>query len=142
MIDGLRRAVVAVLLVLAAACSAPAPPAQPDTPPPGSAPQGPAPPPAAPSAAGLPGRAWWGRAPTPSVEQRPTPGRPGRPGYPMPRPWAYRPGMTWQWQLTGSLDLSVDADVFELDAFTTPASAISVLHAAGRKVICYVSAGA
>jgi hypothetical protein len=60
----------------------------------------------------------------------------------MPRPWAYRPGMTWQWQLTGELDLTVDADVYELDAFTTPAAAVDALHAAGRKVICYVSAGA
>ena len=52
-----------------------------------------------------------------------------------------RPGLTWQWQLSGELDLTVDADVYELDAVTTPASAVGRLHASGRRVICYVSVG-
>ena len=65
----------------------------------------------------------------------------GRAGYPAARSWRHRPGLTWQWQLTGKLNLSVDADVFELDGFTTPAAAVARLHAAGRRVICYISVG-
>lgn len=56
--------------------------------------------------------------------------------------WRHRPGLTWQWQLSGPLDLSVRADVFELDAFTATAAQVARLHAAGRRVICYVNAGA
>jgi endo-alpha-1,4-polygalactosaminidase (GH114 family) len=48
-----------------------------------------------------------------------------------------RPGMSWQIQLTGDIDLSVDAEVFDLDLFETSASDIAALHAAGRKVVCY-----
>ncbi|HYN96585.1 MAG TPA: endo alpha-1,4 polygalactosaminidase [Pilimelia sp.] len=59
-----------------------------------------------------------------------------------PQWWTPRPGLTWQWQLTGPLDLGVDADVYELDAFDTPAAAVARLHAAGRRAICYLSAGA
>ena len=29
--------------------------------------------------------------------------------------WQPRPGLTWQWQLSGPLDLSVQADVYDLD---------------------------
>ena len=47
------------------------------------------------------------------------------------------PGTSWQWQLTGTLDLSVDAGVFDVDLFETPQSTIDALHASGRKVICY-----
>jgi hypothetical protein len=56
--------------------------------------------------------------------------------------WRAEPGLTWQWQLTGELDLDVDADVFELDGVTTPASAVQRLRAKGRRTICYVNAGA
>jgi hypothetical protein len=57
---------------------------------------------------------------------------------------AWRPGpvTSWQWQLTGRLDLTVPADVYELDAFTTAAADVAQLHAAGRRAICYVNVGA
>jgi hypothetical protein len=55
--------------------------------------------------------------------------------------WTPTPGMTWQWQLTGTVDQSVDATMFDVDLFDTPAETVSSLHAAGRRVICYVSAG-
>jgi len=55
---------------------------------------------------------------------------------------AIRPGMTWQWQLEGTpLDETVDADVFDVDLFETDPATVQRLHAAGRKTICYMSAG-
>jgi hypothetical protein len=56
--------------------------------------------------------------------------------------WSRDPVRTWQVQLHGALDLTVPADVFELDAFTAAAGDVDTLHAAGRRVICYVNAGA
>jgi hypothetical protein len=56
--------------------------------------------------------------------------------------WRPEPGLRWQWQLTGKLDLGVPADVYELDAFTTTAAQVARLHDAGRRAICYVNAGA
>jgi len=37
--------------------------------------------------------------------------------------------------------LPADADVFDIDLFNTPVEVISKLHARGKKVICYFSAG-
>jgi hypothetical protein len=65
---------------------------------------------------------------------------------PVPSPaagwWRPAPGLTWQWQLSGTLDRSVDAQVYDVDADDTSAADVAALHAAGRKVICYVNAGA
>jgi hypothetical protein len=44
--------------------------------------------------------------------------------------------------LTGTLDTSVAVDVYDVDAFTTPAGTVAALHAAGRRAICYVNVGA
>eukprot|EP00698_Gefionella_okellyi_P010668 TRINITY_DN2778_c0_g2_i1.p1 TRINITY_DN2778_c0_g2~~TRINITY_DN2778_c0_g2_i1.p1 ORF type:complete len:838 (-),score=151.67 TRINITY_DN2778_c0_g2_i1:242-2755(-) len=46
----------------------------------------------------------------------------------------------WQWQLQGEIDMSFDVPVYDID-FGYPASVIGQLHALGRKVICYWSAG-
>jgi len=51
------------------------------------------------------------------------------------------PGMTWHWQLTGQLEKSVDVDMYDVDLFDTPQGVIEELHAAGRMVMCYFSAG-
>ncbi|MCW5249220.1 MULTISPECIES: endo alpha-1,4 polygalactosaminidase [unclassified Streptomyces] len=56
--------------------------------------------------------------------------------------WRPRPGTAWQWQLGGRLDTSVDVPVYDIDGFENPASAVTALHRAGRKVICYLSTGA
>jgi hypothetical protein len=75
---------------------------------------------------------------TPTERPEPT-----TPGQPAPGDW-WRPtrGLTWQWQLDGEpIDLSVDAEVFDVDLWATPESTIDTLHAQGRKVICYLSAG-
>lgn len=56
--------------------------------------------------------------------------------------WRPAPGLSWQWQLRGPIDTSVDADVFDVDLFDTPRETIEELQARGRKVICYFNAGA
>ena len=39
------------------------------------------------------------------------------------------------------MDTSVDADVYDVDLFETPAETVQELNDAGRLVICYISAG-
>jgi hypothetical protein len=56
--------------------------------------------------------------------------------------WQPKPGLTWQWQLTEPVDTSVDAQVYDIDGTENGAAVVSTLHAAGRKVICYVNVGA
>jgi hypothetical protein len=58
------------------------------------------------------------------------------------RTW-YRPAAatTWQWQLSGRIDTSYRVDLYDIDLFDTPRTIIDTLHAQGKKVICYFSAG-
>ena len=56
--------------------------------------------------------------------------------------WSLVPGSGFQIQFTGKIDLSVEAAVFELDAFDTPATTIEQLHQKGSLTICYINAGA
>ncbi len=67
-----------------------------------------------------------------------SPDRAGEPAGPW---WRPAPGASWQWQLSGELDLSYDVDMYDLDLFDTPAETIAALQADGRVVICYFSAG-
>jgi hypothetical protein len=59
----------------------------------------------------------------------------------------YRPAVdtTWQWQLqpgaSGVINTGYDVDVYDLDLFDVPDNVIAALHADGRRVICYFSAG-
>jgi len=55
--------------------------------------------------------------------------------------WQPRAGLSWQWQLSGPLDLAVPADVYDIDAVGTSAAQVASLHAAGRRAVCYVDAG-
>jgi len=55
--------------------------------------------------------------------------------------WQPQPGTTWQWQLTTPVDTSVAAQVFDIDLFDNDAAMVASLHAAGKRVICYMSAG-
>jgi hypothetical protein len=48
---------------------------------------------------------------------------------------------TWQWQLAGTIKTSYQVAVFDIDLFDTPAATIQALHAEGKKVVCYFSAG-
>jgi hypothetical protein len=45
-------------------------------------------------------------------------------------------------QFNGRIDTSVRAQVYDLDAFDTPAPLVQRLHDRGRWVVCYVNAGA
>ena len=55
--------------------------------------------------------------------------------------WQPKPGTSWQWQLSGTIDTSFDVRMYDIDLFEAPSTTIDALHAAGRKVICYMSAG-
>ena len=55
--------------------------------------------------------------------------------------WVPPPATSWQWQLTGTLDLSVNAAMFDVDLVDTPAATVAALHARGRRAVCYLSAG-
>jgi len=55
--------------------------------------------------------------------------------------WSPAPGTTWQWQLSGVIDTSLNVQMVDIDLFETPQSVIDQLHADGRIVICYFSAG-
>ncbi|MEU2850319.1 endo alpha-1,4 polygalactosaminidase [Streptomyces syringium] len=61
---------------------------------------------------------------------------------PASRRWRPRPGTRWQWQLDGRVDMSVDVPVYDIDGFENSAKTVAGLHARGRKVICYINAGA
>jgi hypothetical protein len=47
----------------------------------------------------------------------------------------------WQWQLQGKIDTAVDAGVYDVDGFETPARTVRQLHQQGRHVICYLDVG-
>lgn len=51
--------------------------------------------------------------------------------------WAPAATVTWQWQLQGTIDTTVDAGVYDLDLFDAPQATIDTLHGQGRKVVCY-----
>lgn len=53
--------------------------------------------------------------------------------------WAPSPQTTWQWQLTGTIDTSVDVQMYDIDLFDNTADTIAKLHSEGRVVICYFS---
>lgn len=56
--------------------------------------------------------------------------------------WQPVPGTTWQWQLSDlPVDTSIAAEVYDIDLFDNDASVVAALHAAGRKVVCYLNAG-
>lgn len=55
--------------------------------------------------------------------------------------WRPGPGTSWQWQLTGEIDTSFEVQMYDIDLFEAPQATIDQLHAAGRMVVCYFSAG-
>ena len=48
---------------------------------------------------------------------------------------------TWHWQLSGEINEGYEVDVYDVDLFTTSASTIKDTQGAGKKVVCYFSAG-
>lgn len=55
--------------------------------------------------------------------------------------WRPDPTDTFQYQLSGTIDTRVDADVFDLDAQETSRSTVRRLQGMGKRVICYIDAG-
>ncbi len=53
-----------------------------------------------------------------------------------------KPGITWQWQLSGTINTGYDVDLYDIDLEETPKKTIEKLHNKGVKVICYFNAGA
>ena len=54
---------------------------------------------------------------------------------------ALPPGVTWQIQLSGKVDTSVKAQVFDIDLLANPRAVVHDLRNRGRRVLCYFSAG-
>lgn len=55
----------------------------------------------------------------------------------------YQPAVmtSWQWQLSGSLNTSVDVGLYDVDLVETSIAEIQTLQSTGKKVICYFSGG-
>jgi len=53
--------------------------------------------------------------------------------------WSPSPLTTWQWQLTGTIDQSLNVQMYDIDLFDATAALISSLHSKGRVVVCYFS---
>jgi len=52
-----------------------------------------------------------------------------------------KPGTSWHWQLSGTINTEYDADMYDVDLVNVPQKVIDALHAKDIKVICYFSAG-
>src|SRR6266480_7564325 len=48
---------------------------------------------------------------------------------------------SWQWQLQGTIDTKMSAQMFDIDMFDNSATTVATLHAQGAKVVCYIDAG-
>jgi hypothetical protein len=55
--------------------------------------------------------------------------------------WVPPANTSWQIQLQGKIKTTFDARLYDVDLFDTPTATLATLHAAGRKVACYFSAG-
>jgi hypothetical protein len=55
--------------------------------------------------------------------------------------WVPPANTSWQIQLQGKIKTTVNARLYDVDLFDTPTVTVAALHAAGRKVSCYFSAG-
>jgi hypothetical protein len=55
----------------------------------------------------------------------------------------WKPGLvnSWQIQYAGTINTSLNVDVYNLDGFETSQATVDALHARGIKVMCYFSAG-
>ena len=62
---------------------------------------------------------------------------------PVPCPGCYAPALrtSWQWQLQGAIDTSIDVGMFDVDGFEVTGATVDDLHALGSDVVCYLSAG-
>ena len=49
--------------------------------------------------------------------------------------WQPAPGTSWQWQLTGAIDTSINVVMYDLDLFDLPQTTLNLLHGQGRTVL-------
>jgi hypothetical protein len=61
---------------------------------------------------------------------------------PCPRCWHPALDTSWQWQLSGTVDQSLDVQMYDIDLFDNDADVVDALQSAGRSTVCYVNAGA
>jgi len=54
--------------------------------------------------------------------------------------WRPAAGLTWQWNLTGKLDMDLLTDVIDVD-LEVGKSVVDYYHSIGTKVICYINVG-
>lgn len=57
-----------------------------------------------------------------------------------PSHWQPRAGLTWFWQLSGSIDMDQMVDVYDID-YQVSSEIVDTLHRQGKKVIAYVPVG-
>src|SRR5207244_10238157 len=55
--------------------------------------------------------------------------------------WQPSLNTSWQWQLTGQIDLSIHVEMYDIDAFGNTAATVATLHSTGAHVVCYISGG-
>jgi hypothetical protein len=55
--------------------------------------------------------------------------------------WVPPANTSWQIQLQGKVKTTFNVRLYDVDLFDTPTATIASLHAAGRKIACYFSAG-
>jgi hypothetical protein len=58
-----------------------------------------------------------------------------------PRCWHPDLVTSWQWQLSGTTDHSVDVQMYDVDLFETSAAEVDQLNEGSRYAICYLDAG-
>jgi hypothetical protein len=58
-----------------------------------------------------------------------------------PRCWHPDLDTSWQWQLSGTIDQSVDVQMYDVDLFETSAAQVDLLNDGNRYAICYLDAG-
>lgn len=61
--------------------------------------------------------------------------------HPMATSWTPKVSDTWHWQISGDLNTEYPVVVYDVDLFDTPTGIIADLHAQGKYVVCYFSAG-
>lgn len=84
-------------------------------------------------------------APAPAPTPTPTPTPSPAPTQTLPpvnaTRWTPSVSDTWQWQLSGAINTNYDVKVYDVDLVDVPQATITRLHAQGRRVVCYFSAG-
>jgi len=62
---------------------------------------------------------------------------------PVPCEGCWQPDLvtSWQWQLQGKVDASLDVQMYDIDGFDNTRRLVRKLHRRGSAAVCYVSAG-